>query len=243
MNLETCRREILLARDSFPTALDFLSVERTLDLPKKVSGLIMIDIGSGLSNAVVELRKNGAKAFAVDYRFKNIVDLNSDADDFLADEKLKNQRNEQLYFILSQSPNLKMQELENLVDEGEQDYIQKYERNKHIFLSSLENERKMYVAAIAGSLPFRDSSVDFCFSLQCISRFLISDRYVFNGAVSEALRILKPGGQLQLQPWISDQMEWSKEERRNGQRLIENLVSKNIPVTLEMTQSISPMLR
>jgi len=55
-------------------------------------------------------------------------------------------------------------------------------------------------------LPFPDNSIDYCFSVEAITAFAITHENPkpLIDCVSEAMRVLRPGGELRLFPWIHD---------------------------------------
>lgn len=93
--------------------------------------------------------------------------------------------------------------------------------------------------ALAGSLPFRDESVDFIFSPDCITVFLIIKKEVFRDTIFEVLRTLKKGGQLQLSPCMGG-FQFSKEGEQNANQLLGDL---KMPYYIEKLELGSTRLR
>lgn len=76
-------REEQIAETSFSSPASFETVKATIDLPKELSGKYILDIGGGASSATFELRKRGALAFAVDYRYEDMDVLRRSVDKYL----------------------------------------------------------------------------------------------------------------------------------------------------------------
>lgn len=135
------------------------------------------------------LRKRGAQAFSVDYKYSDLKDLRKSVNRYLASS-------------------------------GDKVYVKKSRETQNRFFGHIQNRRNTsYAAALAGALPFPDNSFDLCFSLQCMSKFLVEDPNVFMGAVKEALRVLKPGGQLKMQPWFRADQYLREREYKSAMKL------------------------
>ncbi|MFH0936702.1 MAG: methyltransferase domain-containing protein, partial [Candidatus Daviesbacteria bacterium] len=82
---------------------------------------------------------------------------------------------------------------------------------------------------------FKDNSFDLCCSLESITKFLLKDKEVFEQAISEALRVLKDGGQLILQPWANKRISfgWTEQEFKNAKSYKHFLENHRIPHKLE----------
>lgn len=227
-------REKQIARESFSSAIAFEGASVFINFPKDVVGLTVVDIGAGASTAALELQRHGAKAIAIDYRYEDLKDLKISIDRDLSGNKI-NQAH-------SAATRLGESIKDARVDIKQ--YARSARKNMDIFFHAHKNREIQLIAASAENLPFRNASVDFIFSIQCISRFLIKDKDILINAVAEAIRVLKPGGQLQLHPWISTVYEWDKEERRNARELIDYLKGQNIAYFVEaIDPTISPRLR
>jgi ubiquinone/menaquinone biosynthesis C-methylase UbiE len=216
-------REKQIAQESFSSAFPSEGAFTYIDFPKDVRGLTIVDIGSGASTATLELQKQGANAIAIDYRYKNLKEVKRSIDRYL-------------------SSTIPSADRRMMVEVRE--YNRQMRNSMRAFFHAHENREIQLVAASAGSLPFKNESVDLIFSIQCITRFLIKDKDVFINAVSEAIRVLRPEGQLQLHPWISTVYEWNKKERRNAWELTAYLKEQNIEYFVQpIHPSLSPSLR
>ncbi len=65
------------------------------------------------------------------------------------------------------------------------------------------------------------------------------------GSIAEGLRVLKPGGELQLQPWLGSPREpWPTQWRKTATDLYTNLRGKGIKYTVERGSELtSPLLK
>lgn len=256
-------REQKLTQESFSTAAFYELVSRIINFPSELKGLTIVDIGAGASPAVLELQRRGAIAIAVDYRYKNPKEVKTSVDRQLTganpiargnkalQEKIHKEVSEEIPF--GANPHLwsLAVKMAKTAEKGqEQQFIKMSRKARDEFLFNLKKGKIEAVAAFAGALPFKDNSLDFCYSLQCLSTFLLKDGEVFMGAIKEVLRVLKPGeglkpgGQLQIQPWISGRVEWSETERQNALFLQKYLKENNIPYFVEATSPMaSPRLR
>lgn len=214
-------REKQIAQESFSSALRFEEASVFVNFPKDVGGLTIVDIGSGASTATLELQRQGANAIAVDYRYENLKEVKRSIDRHLSN-------------ATSQADRRTMEVRE---------YNRKARNSMRAFFHAHEEREMQLVTASAGNLPFQDESVDFVFSIQCISHFLIYDRGVFINAVSEVLRVLRPGGELQLHPWISTEYDWDQTKKRNAFELTSYLKEQNIAHFIQPIGSIFPRLR
>lgn len=220
---EITKKEEQIAETSLssPASLDL--VKANIAFPTELKGKYILDIGGGASSATFELRKLGAIAFAVDYRYKDLKNLRRSVDEYL----------------LGPSKG-------GPIPPDEQDYVNKQRRSRNTFFETIDKGYNYYIAALAGNLPFGDKTFDLCFSVQTISAFLIKDGGVFMNSIEEGLRVLKPGGELQLQPWLgSSILPWSKDLRKTAADLHTYLREKGIKYAVEPTADSwgSPRLR
>ena len=181
-----------LTDGSYTSAYDFRAGDNPIVFPKEVSGLRILDIGSGGSNAFALLRERGAIVVSLDPRYKNISSIKAHLDEYLEDK-------------LDYAPELKQEGL----NEGEI-WLKKYELevNKRRavgafdeFIGGVKSGEGHNVAGVSESLPFPNGSFDFVFSHDCISRIHVMNVEMFIQAVQEGLRVLKPGGEFQIGPW------------------------------------------
>lgn len=216
--------EAVLAENSPSTASDFSLVSRDISFLNRLSGLYILDIGSGTSLAPSELGRLGAKAFAVDFRYKSLKELKRNIDRYLTNPAFYSNR-----------PVLP---LSNEERRAEREFIRWMRKNKEAFFARVSRDRSIYIAALAGSLPFRDETFDLCFSVNCLNA-LLTDFEVFVDCVDEAMRVLKKGGELQITPWYTGQGKWGKIRAEHAAQFIEHLARKEITYTIE---SVEPML-
>lgn len=217
---ELFEQEVRIAQESFGSALPFQEVSKYISFPKDVKGLTIVGIGECASTATLELRKQRAKAIAVDYRYDNLEQVASSMERLFSSKKIyQNDR-----FQLARK------------------YIESSRKTKDEFLRAYRNREIQLVAAIAGNLPFRDETVDFAFSMQCIGEYFIKDKDIFIHAISESIRVLKPGCQLQVYPWPNMATYAGDEKKRNSvDGLITYLENHGIPYFVEKIESEKPI--
>lgn len=210
MNEALLRQEQSLAEKSFSTAADYQMVAFLMKFPEVVEGKTILDLGAGASETVIELQKRGANAIAVDYRYQNLNSLQLSIDQ-------------------------QLQKMRRRAIPGQPDYQQKTNLARQAFFESRD---KQLITAIAGALPFKDNSVDIVYSIESVIPFLINNNEVFTNAIQEALRVLKPKGQLRLFPWNFDNINGQKltrylREQETGYRIepVHALVSPRFVVT------------
>lgn len=127
------------------------------DLPKKIKGLTILDVGAGLSTITAQLQKQGANAIAVDYAYEDL---------------------DKLQAATRYAPGT--------------------------FRETPTKGKIKAVAAFAGQLPFPDNSINICLSSFFIDQLVVKHGDTMIKIVSEVLRVLKPGGNLQINPWDPD---------------------------------------
>lgn len=262
MNSETLRgREQQIARESFSSPASIEVVSTYISLPQDVRGLTMVDLCAGASPATYELQRRGARAIAVDYRYGDIKDLKRSVDGYL--NKPGEMERQIDLGINAAEANLPFQKMDPRMREmmrnitknfvkaatgnvgDNKGYTRMSRRARDLFFGRLEAPGIQAVAATAGSLPLADGSVDFAFSLQGVSQFLIKDRDVFMSSIEEALRVLKPGeglktgGQLQLHPWIGGAVQHNKGYNEIALGLHKYLESRGIPYFIEPVSRFS----
>lgn len=172
-------------------------------LPEDVRGVKIVDLCAGTSNFTAALIDGGANALAVDI-------LYSDPDWLL-------QRRRDSFMV-------------HYVDEDtkadDPDYIRALEdlessfTYRH-FTRSFKEHNKRYIAGSVHNLGLDDNSFDFAVSFNGVLGVTQEDYQLCQRAVEEAIRIVKPGGQVQLGP----RMAGSHQEagRINEDSLISNL--------------------
>lgn len=171
-----------------------------LKLPEKLKGALTIDVGGGGSNLSQYLRARGADAHAVDPRYSD--DLNP---------LLESVRGK-----LGLSP----QDLDLDSFWGKvRAYFMKdgsnYEKNQYAFermLADYKRHPEKYLVGRADSLPFEDNVADYVHSLEAVSAFLMNDVTELRNSVRDMVRVLKPGGTLQITPWPNHKKPWCQWE-------------------------------
>lgn len=223
---ELITRERAVADMSPTTAADFEMVLDHIDFPEDVTGLFILDICGGCSLATARLRTRGANAFAVDQRYGgDWKPLKRSIDTYLT--------NPGRYFG-HDSQQFTPEELT---------YIRKMRQNRDTFFRYLERNQSYYVPSLAGELNFPDEYFDFCFSFHGISTALIDDYELYMQAFSEGMRVLKTGGQFQINPWFTDQGRWGINQARNASRFMQHLRGQNIEHRIESSRGIYKRLR
>lgn len=149
-----------------------------IQFPKRRGGLVMVDVGAGVSESTAILASQGAISIAVDPRYGGIKGLILNAKEHSEPEFSGFDREEE----------------EKCIDRFKQDF------------TSRKRRRGRYIIGLAGDLPFRDESVDFFFSIHCITFFLDRHWDLLKGAIDESLRVLKKGGEIQLAPFFDVQL-------------------------------------
>lgn len=242
--------ESKIAAESYPTAANFNLVSKYIWFPPNVEGSTILDIGGGASTAVLELRRKGAQAYAVDYLYGNLPSFEQSIDDFIVDPSHQSRliRQEQpLFSTLNQLNTMKPLGIDRKVwreKASRKTYYDMTRNTSEEFLSSVSTAGSPYVAALAGALPFSDDTFDMCYSLQCVSQFLVEDPEVFMTAVLEGIRVLKPGAVLQLHPWLRHPSEgntpaWRESAYRLHRYLQENQIHH---VLQQPPAAIQPLL-
>lgn len=228
-------RERAIAEESFASAVPYEIADEYIHFPDNLVGKTVVDIGAGASDVSAVLRRVGSDPWAIDPRYGDIKGLRRSVDQFLTGRL--NMVNDVAW--QRGGPLREMME-------GNKRYADCSRRAKDRFLWDYDKVRSSrYLEAYAGSIPLGDNFADFCFSLQCVSKFLIEDWEVFKNAVFEALRILKPGGQLKLQPWLGGTIDWNGVRVRNARELQRLLSREGIPFASESCTHMftSPVLR
>lgn len=190
------------------SANDFELVSEGIFFPENVAGLYILDICGGASLATGRLRMHGAKAFTIDYKYKDRRTLKRSMDAYLLDPGL--------------FP----------TDQIKQEYIRRMRKNRDIFLRNLDATDKPFVAALAGDLPFANESFDMCYSTQGISPAILGNLEIFTQAYQEGIRVLKKGGQFQIYPWFVENGRWGRTEATNATSFITSLTEQNVDFLL-----------
>lgn len=223
-------REASLARASFSTSYDLRGIRPDIFIPENVNGLKILDIGGGASTIALELAEEGAEAVAIDFRYADPKDLKRSVD--RTNTGTKHLRHNQKVIdtqlkVAKQLGNPQLRRIVNSsVKESDQvlkEAMKRFRKNRDTFFNSIGNGRVDYVAALAGHLPFADETFDMCIAASSISVFSINDAEVFNQTVDEALRVLKPGGILEIIPWVSDGLVWDEQDYKTAESVEKKL--------------------
>lgn len=165
----------------------------------------ILDICAGESNFVPWLRRKGAQAFALDLGYSN-------------PEKLHEKRKDDLIqYSIHEGIDASTLDRDKLATDAQ----------TRDFQRSFQEHPDYYVAGSAHSLPFRNSSFDFVTSFYGIFGVLDKDSGLLSLAVEEAIRIMKPGGQIQIGPAIVTEYGLSSGQVRNQTQLIESLKERS----------------
>lgn len=218
------------------TAESFGKVSKDINFPRNLYGKVVLDVGSGGSDTVAELKKRGANALGVDIQYGNIHGLTCHLAQQLVDpmawvegrnwpDITKEQAYEMLGVDQPMPPKFAQWMISHLGDPRSRMAL----THRH-FLNDASAKNSHYIAATAESLPFRDKSVDFYFSIEAITAFMLGTKRVFERVMDEAHRVIRPGGEIQLHPWISPDADyWSEQQVNNGIGYMKKLRAKNIP--------------
>jgi ubiquinone/menaquinone biosynthesis C-methylase UbiE len=161
------------------TGIGWKSLSRFYDLPKDLTGLRTLDLCAGMSDFAYGLRKRGADAYALDLLY--------------ADMKTLVQRHQAAFREVAR-------DVFHTRPDGPK-ARQIYGGYVQAFNESLRKKPRFYVGASATALPFADASFDLVTSFNGLFGTLDFDGRALTPALAEALRVLRPGGSLQLLPY------------------------------------------
>lgn len=239
---------------SYSTAANFRIVSHYIRFPSVVSGLRILDIGAGASPAILELKRRGARALAYDVRYRNLEEVKDSVEKVIADPSYSarqenRKREEEIFSELGKELpagvnrdlwSLSAQMAQVSMNQANEEYFNIQRSSLKIFLEAAKNGEMPCVAGTATDLPFKDKSFDFIYSLQAVSQFLLENREVFMQSVSEALRVLKTDGQLQLHPWAPNPYSLQQSPARQSMvALMRFLKERNMPYRIEQFHPFS----
>ena len=161
-----------------PSAEPWEDIFESVQFPEDLRGLTILDVGAGASDATARLVELGADAYALDPLYKSTSDLKG---------KVRIQNKIPLY-----SKDAKKRRHEAL------------ER----FMASFKNEPERYKTASATQIPFPDDTFDIVYSVAAVLRYLDLDLQILLKAVSECLRVAKPGGRISFAPYMQRHISW-----------------------------------
>ena len=177
MNTGDGHELITLAREAEVTGVAWRSLWRFYSLPDSLEGLTILDVCAGMSDSVFRLRQAGARAHGVDTCYASLEAMFA--------------RHRKGFEVTART-----------VFNVEPDSV----RGKELYRSFTEGfvaglERGSSIAASATALPFGDGSFDLVLSFNGIFGTLDFAPAVLRQALLEAVRVLRPGGSLQLLPY------------------------------------------
>lgn len=169
--------ERMISEDTLVTAYPWLEIGLRIKLPDTVSELRILDVGGGGSDATASFLDLGAEAYAIDPVYKSTADLKG---------KVRH-----TWKVMRENDGDAMAKLSQLLQEDALDRC----------IKSIKQNRDHYRTDSATSITFPDDFFDIVFSSRCVTTHLSSNYQVFSTAVSECLRVTKPGGSVQFFPW------------------------------------------
>lgn len=170
------REQAILKDESFPSSRSYIDLLPLVEVPNNLTGLHILDIGGGGSDFTAVLLEKGADAYAIDPLYANRSKLIS---------QIKNHLREQLVSGI------------NPIDTA---YLSRQNKALEHFKESARVSPEHYLARLATKTGFLDNTFEYVFSFNCITEFLGLDENVLISAVTEAIRITKPGGIIQIYP-------------------------------------------
>ena len=172
---------LALAQHAEITGVGWRSLSRFYDaLPSDLTGLRVLDICAGMSDCAFRLRERGAEAYAVDLAYADLESMYA-----------RHRRS----FEVTAANVFKVAPGSPRAGELYQTFVAGFE-------AGLRSHPSMYVAASATALPFPSESFDFAVSFNGIFGTLDFDAGVLSAALGEAIRVTRPGGTVQLVPYL-----------------------------------------
>lgn len=178
-------------------------------LPQDVTGLKIADICAGESDLTAVLSSLGADAVAVDMGYAN--------PDLLRGRRVQTFKNSLIRSGLSPESVSHIPPTE-------------FEKATQRFARSLRENPEKYVHASALALPFGDNQFDFVLSFFGIVGVFEEDMQVLRRAINEAIRVVKPGGQVQIGPAADGTQTY--QGRINTGRLVTELMARSSEVAV-----------
>ena len=195
------------------TGIAWRSLRRFYALPEMLQGLRILDVCAGMSDGVYRLRGQGAAAYAVDTCYADLARM------YVSHHAGFEVTARGVFGVEPDTP--RGQELYRAFTEG--------------FDAGLG--AGIYVAASATALPFHDASFDHVLSFNGIFGTLDYDAGVLGAALEEALRVTKPGGEVQIVPYQEGPV-LSDLERANQRVAVEALAgTPGIELSVEVARS------
>ena len=224
---ERIASEFALADRANVTSTSLVLARREIPFPEQLEGKRILEICAGTSSTAKELRQHGATAVAVDYNYGDLKSLQQkslkDLSEYERDQGMRRLAKLQRAIIKASGKNPfgRLDTVKGMFKERK--------RASQSFFKDVREHEGIYVAAIAGNLPFQSSIFDFCYSLEGITAFPIQNRETFLNSVDEGLRVLKPGGQLALAFWFPEEWDSRLTYQAHGILLLSHLAKSGIP--------------
>jgi ubiquinone/menaquinone biosynthesis C-methylase UbiE len=194
------RNLLSLARGAEVTGIAWRSLARFYALPDVLNGLKVLDVCAGMSDSVYRLRQAGAQAYAIDTCY-------ADLDEMLASHRKGFEVTARNVFG---------------VEPDSQRGRQLYRSFTEGFVAGVEGSS--YVAASATALPFGDAYFDLVLSFNGIFGTLDFAPVLLREALLEAVRVVRPGGSVQLLPFQQGPV-LNDHERANQLAAVRDLAS------------------
>lgn len=156
------------------TAKPWRDISMLINFPERVSGLRILDIGAGGSDATAHLLELGADAYALDPKYSDPASLR---------KKLN-----RLHQYLTNKGAVSSQHVEEAQAAFEAQQ------------KSMTKDPERYISAYATELPFPDNHFDLVFSVSSMFSHVDENAQALMQATREAIRVTKPGGEIQFSP-------------------------------------------
>jgi SAM-dependent methyltransferase len=205
------------AQRTLPTARPWPVVAALIPFPTSVTGLTIVDVGAGGSDAVPTLLEAGARAFGVDPRYRSLDNLVHEVT---------------LYFRTQEA----IGQLPAAREASARPIAAQRAAFRHLVASfQAPRTARHYLPAVATRLPFPRASVDLLYSLDCITQYLDREFESLLAAVQEGLRVLRRGGVLALVPFRDDIFAagYHPERHASQERLLAWLAESHLSWSLE----------
>jgi len=201
------------------TGIAYKSLSRFYELPAELKGLRTLDVCSGMSDFAWGLRQRGADAYALDLLY---------ADFPLLRARHQESFREVARDVFQTNPDgIKARKIY-------QDYVQSFQ-------ASLKKRPRFYVAGSGTDLPFADASFDLVTSFNGVFGTLDFDIRALTQALAEVVRVLKPGGSLQLLPYQQGPI-LDDHQRANQLGAVEDLRTANASLSFSDTIAMDSAL-
>jgi len=170
---------LAIASRSEVTGVPWRSLLQFYELPAELRGIRALDVCSGMSDFAYRLRENGADAHALDIAYHDLAAMRS------RHRANFDATSEDVFGAKRDSP--QAQALYGSFVQG--------------FEDSLVVAPSIYIAASATALPLRNNSMDLVTSFNGLFGALDFDVEILVAALSEVIRVVRPGGSIQLVPF------------------------------------------